>query len=79
MLYKEASKRIKDIIKHNSFTEDESEALKLALSAVKRNIAKKPMGYHHIWKGVVAECPNCGYEVEENYCPNCGQRVGYKQ
>lgn len=58
-----------------------NEAIDVAISALEKQIAKKPEyssdGYSpeglEIWD---AHCPNCGHELEEeDICPNCGQAI----
>ena len=66
---------------------DLSEACKMAISALEKQIPKKPIyqadGYYDgelvydTWL-----CPNCdtAYDVdmdEHNYCPNCGQAIDW--
>lgn len=52
-----------------------TEAINLAVKALEKQIAKKPVGRHK-------KCPTCemiefGYE-EVNYCPHCGQRIDWE-
>lgn len=65
------------------------ETLNMAISALKKQIPKKPHfegdGY---WNGELVYdtwvCPNCDtdYEVEADkhkYCPNCGQKIDWSE
>ena len=48
------------------------EAKELAINALEKQIAKKPVGLR---KNV---CPNCSWIVTyecDSYCPRCGQRI----
>ena len=83
MTYEEAIERIKCILKNNSFTKADKNALKLAIDALEKQIPKKPTRtrgkYGH------TECACCGWVVEsfcgdlEQYpfCPNCGQAIDW--
>lgn len=54
--------------------EDDMEMAKIALSALLKQISKKPLPY----KGYEGKCPTCGViflDRSTNYCGNCGQAL----
>lgn len=55
-----------------------SEARKIALEALEKQIEKKPK----ISDGIAYEryeyCPSCDMSVTDNYCGNCGQAIDWR-
>lgn len=95
MTPEEAIKRIKDP-KDNTiytnefgveFSDQYIEASNMAISALEKQIPKKPMYYH--WSGSFVDgvtgknhgykCPCCGKGVDLEYCPCCGQRLSWEE
>ena len=83
--------RILEVMKSEmllTFDHDRKEALKLAISALEKQIPKKPKVPIDTWV-----CPDCGRDVEYqvmlgenilfggqyNYCPNCGQKIDWSE
>lgn len=60
-----------------NFDHDRKKALKLAISALEKQIPRKPSeGQVHI----VYLCPNCGsLDFTFPYCRHCGQRLSWKE
>ena len=92
MTYEEAIERIKCILKNNSFTKADKNALKLTIEALEKQIPKKPIQANYIVKvnGVdtlldeneFTKCPSCTYkdiEVKhgQKYCHICGQALDW--
>ena len=75
MTYEEAIERIKCILKNNSFTKADKNALKLAIKALEKQIPKKPY-----WEYGGCHCKSCGLDVlsDENFCPLCGQAIDWE-
>lgn len=71
-----------------------AEALKIAISALEKQEAKKPVNVCYC-EGKIesAECPSCGYDFPDiggvcesyheceqySYCPDCGQRIDWSE
>lgn len=62
------------------------EAIKIAISAIERQIPKKPKNYTIDCHGYMiydCECPNCKTEHKEMYafayCPHCGQKIDWQE
>ena len=60
MTYEDATERIKCILKNNSFTRADKNALKLAIEALEKQIPKKPI--------IIEETE---YYFGHTLCPNC--------
>ena len=76
MTYEEAIKGLKNIIEYWTYHEHEKEVAELAISALEKQIPKKP----DLDGGVY--CPCCLHEFkshydETRYCPNCGQAIDW--
>ena len=54
MTHEEATERIKCILKNNSFTRADKNALKLAIEALEKQVSKKPLHMHKNYY-----CPIC--------------------
>ena len=85
MTYEEATERIKCILKNNSFTRADKNALKLAIEALEKQIPKKPLHMHKNYY-----CPICkedGWMLWDDavpndmdeYCGKCGQAIDWLQ
>ena len=83
MTYEEAIERIKCILKNNSFTKADKNALKLAIEAIEKQIPKKPLHMHKNYY-----CPICkedGWMLWDDavpndmdkYCGMCGQAIDW--
>lgn len=91
MTPQEAIERIKIILKNCEFTRADKKSLKTAISALEKQIPKKPDyegdGYDDEGNLIYDTwiCPNCGckdYEVDYDhydYCPNCGQAIDWSE
>lgn len=92
MTHEEAIERIKCILKNNSFTKADKNALKLTIEALEKQIPKKPIQANYIVQvnGVdtlldeneFTKCPSCTYkdiEVKhgQKYCHICGQALDW--
>lgn len=85
MTYEEATERIECILKNNSFTKADKNALKLAIDALKRQIPRKPVireteDYFGYVKYIL--CPNCekvefGFN-QPCFCELCGQAIDWE-
>ena len=84
MTYEEAIERIKCILKNNSFTKADKNALKLAIDALEKQIPKKPLHMHKNYY-----CPICkedGWMLWDDaipndmdeYCGKCGQAIDWE-
>ena len=84
MTHEEATERIKCILKNNSFTRADKNALKLAIEALEKQIPKKPLHMHKNYY-----CPICkedGWILWDDaipndtdaYCGKCGQAVDWE-
>ena len=75
MTHEEATERIKCILKNNSFTRADKNALKLAIEALEKQIPKKPY-----WEYGGCHCKSCGLDVlsDEHFCPLCGQAIDWE-
>ena len=88
----EAIERIKCILKNNSFTKADKNALKLTIEALEKQIPKKPIQANYIVRvnGVdtlldeneFTKCPSCTYKDTEvkhgqKYCHICGQALDW--
>ena len=59
-----------------SITASEHESVRMAISALEKQIPKK---VYHFLEDDTFETTCCGYDVTNqgfNYCPNCGQSLG---
>lgn len=76
MTYEEAIERIKCILKNNSFTKADKNALKLAIDALEKQIPKKP--YWETYAGW--HCKSCGLSVfsDDSFCPLCGHAIEWE-
>ena len=83
MTHEEATERIKCILKNNSFTRADKNALKLAIEALEKQVSKKPLHMHKNYY-----CPICkedGWMLwddaipndMDNYCGKCGQAIDW--
>ena len=83
MTYEEATERIECILKNNSFTKADKNALKLAIEALEKQIPKKPLHMHKNYY-----CPICkedGWMMWDDaipndmdkYCGMCGQAIDW--
>ena len=75
MTHEEATERIRCILKNNSFTRADKNALKLAIEALEKQIPKKPY-----WEYGGCHCKSCGLDVlsDEYFCPLCGQAIDWR-
>lgn len=84
MTYEEATERIECILKNNSFTKADKNALKLAIEALEKQIPKKPLHMHKNYY-----CPICkedGWMMWDDavpndmdkYCGMCGQAIDWE-
>ena len=84
MTYEEATERIECILKNNSFTKADKNALKLAIEALEKQIPKKPLHMHKNYY-----CPICkedGWMMwddavpndTDKYCGICGQAIVWR-
>ena len=85
MTHEEAIERIKCILKNNSFTKADKNALKLTIEALEKQIPKKPVENRYPW----TICPSCAGSVyiekvqehimnnENTYCEHCGQALDW--
>ena len=84
MTHEEATERIKCILKNNSFTRADKNALKLAIEAIEKQIPKKPLHMHKNYY-----CPICkenGWMLWDDavpndmdaYCGKCGQALDWE-
>ena len=84
MTYEEATERIECILKNNSFTKADKNALKLAIEALEKQIPKKPLHMHKNYY-----CPICkedGWMLWDDaipndmdkYCGMCGQAIDWE-
>ena len=84
MTHEEAAERIKCILKNNSFTRADKNALKLAIEALGKQIPKKPLHMHKNYY-----CPICKEDewllwddADPNdmvkYCGICGQAIDWE-
>ena len=84
MTYEDATERIKCILKNNSFTRADKNALKLAIEALEKQIPKKPLHMHKNYY-----CPICkedGWMLWDDavpndmdeYCGKCGQAIDWE-
>ena len=83
MTYEDATERIKCILKNNSFTRADKNALKLAIEALEKQIPKKPIFEREQTSpfGVddVPYCPNCKCSLPEvSYCEEFGQAIDWE-
>lgn len=72
----EAIKSMNNIIEYWTYKPTEVEAAKMAIAALEKQIAKKPVNDGH--------CPECfsdnecPYNEEKvRYCPSCGQKIDW--
>ena len=80
MTHEEATERIKCILKNNSFTRADKNALKLAIEALEKQIPKKPRETR-----CALLCSSCGHKITEKgckklnrlYCKKCGQAIDW--
>ena len=83
MTHEEATERIKCILKNNSFTRADKNALKLAIEALEKQVSKKPLHMHKNYY-----CPICkedGWMLWDDaipndmdkYCGKCGQAIDW--
>ena len=75
MIHEEAIERIKRLLKNNSFTKADKNALKLTIEALEKHIPKKP-----IKNGIGGYiCPHCNGVIldftHELYHKDCGGRL----
>lgn len=84
MTHEEATERIKCILKNNSFTRADKNALKLAIEALEKQVSKKPLHMHKNYY-----CPICkedGWMLWDDaipndmdaYCGKCGQALDWE-
>ena len=84
MTYEETIERIKCILKNNSFTRADKNALKLAIEALEKQASKKPLHMHKNYY-----CPICkedGWMLWDDavpndmdeYCGKCGQKIDWR-
>ena len=84
MTHEEATERIKCILKNNSFTRADKNALKLAIEALEKQVSKKPLHMHKNYY-----CPICkedGWMLWDDaipndtdaYCGKCGQAIDWE-
>ena len=84
MTYEEATERIECILKNNSFTKADKNALKLAIEALEKQIPKKPLHMHKNYY-----CPICkedGWMMWDDavpndmdkYCGMCGHAIDWE-
>ena len=84
MTYEEATERIECILKNNSFTKADKNALKLAIEALEKQIPKKPLHMHKNYY-----CPICkedGWMLWDDaipndmdaYCGKCGHAIDWE-
>ena len=84
MTHEEATERIKCILKNNSFTRADKNALKLAIEALEKQASKKPLHMHKNYY-----CPICkedGWMLWDDaipndmdaYCGKCGQALDWE-
>lgn len=84
MTHEEATERIKCILKNNSFTRADKNALKLAIEALEKQIPMKPLHMHKNYY-----CPVCkenGWMLWDDAIPNdmdcfcgkCGQAIDWE-
>lgn len=87
MTNEEAIERIKCILKNNSFTKADKNALKLTIEALEKQMPKKPT-YEEIgnmYGGSKRTCAKCGdvcliskgAKPYEHYCRYCGQALDW--
>ena len=83
MTYEETIERIKCILKNNSFTRADKNALKLAIEALEKQASKKPLHMHKNYY-----CPVCredGWMLwddaipndMDSFCGKCGQAIDW--
>lgn len=84
MTHEEATERIKCILKNNSFTRADKNALKLAIEALEKQVSKKPLHMHKNYY-----CPICkedGWMLWDDaipndmdkYCGKCGHAIDWE-
>ena len=84
MTHEEATERIKCILKNNSFTRADKNALKLAIEALEKQVSKKPLHMHKNYY-----CPICKEDGQilwddaipndtDAYCGKCGQALDWE-
>ncbi len=82
MTYEEAIKALQNIVEYWTYRPEEVETAKLAISALEKQIPKKPVLYGDSEDGKLL-CPNCDedlWEVKEcgfNACPYCSQAIDW--
>ena len=72
----EAIKSMNNLDELISITESEHESVRMAISALEKQIPKK---VYHFLEDDTFETTCCGYDVTNqdfDYCPNCGQSLG---
>lgn len=91
MTPQEAIERIEIILKNCKFTRADKKSLKTAISALEKQIPKRPdyEGDGYDDKGNLIYdtwiCPNCGFKDYEfdyddfEHCPNCGQAIDWSE
>ena len=71
---KKAIKGLNNIIEYWAYRPEEVATAKLAIEALEKQIAKKPIEFD--------DCPECGYclmwhEKDWVNCPGCGQKIDW--
>ena len=90
MTPQEAIERIYTILKNCEFTRADKKSLKTAISALEKQIPKKPDyegdGYEDEGNLIYDTwiCPSCSKDYEVDYddfehCPNCGQAIDWSE
>lgn len=57
-----------------SWTNQQKEAMLMAMEALKKQVPQKVVKTDTKSQA----CPVCGSLVNNNYCPSCGQRITYR-
>ena len=78
----DAIKNLKNIVEYWTYRPTEIEAAELSISALEKQIPKKPIEE----QGIAPRCPYCenaNYLTNEdeevnNYCGNCGQAIDWR-
>ncbi|HZK28219.1 MAG TPA: hypothetical protein VFD00_11855, partial [Thermoclostridium sp.] len=81
----DAIKRLKNIVEYWTCRPTEIEAAKLAISALEKQIPKKPLDIKMLFvphstliKSVYGKCPICDtVQADDEYCQHCGQALDW--
>ena len=87
MTFEEAKKQLEELIQdRKSFIcggdeiyKKDIEALKMAISAIDRQIPKKPIRLLYYEVGDCPFCETTVYISEDGFCPSCGQALDWSE